>query len=394
VSTLAIIGGGLSTARLVRNYRESGGEDDIAVVSADSAIPYHRPPLSKRYLRGEIEADGTYVEDEGYYAENDIHLRLETVVERADLDARELQLAGGARLSFDRLVIASGATPRQPTAPGSDLEGVFTLRRLADSTAIRARAKDAQHAVAVGTGFIGLEVAASLTQLGVSVAIVDRGTQLFRPLAAPPFSEYLASLYREKGVELLLEDEIAEFRGDGSLSSVVTTKGEERQADLAVVGIGVVPEVGFLDGSSSLELDNGIVVDERFETSLPGIYAIGDVAHFYDPVFGRSRRIEHWSNANYQGAELGKLLATGEGGYDTVSSFFSELFGVSVRHFGDVEHDELHLDGSFEEGKAVLLYLVKGQIRGALTMGAEDETVERLKELIRERAPMGAFAST
>jgi NADPH-dependent 2,4-dienoyl-CoA reductase/sulfur reductase-like enzyme len=391
VSTLAIIGGGLSTARLVKSYRESGGEDDIVVVSADSSVPYHRPPLSKRYLRGEIEADGTYVEEEGYYAENGIDLRLETVVERADLDARKLELVGGERLPFDRLVIASGATPRQPTAPGSDLEGVFTLRRLADSAAIRRRAEEAKHAVAVGTGFIGLEVAASLTQLGLSVAIVDRGTQLFRPLAAPPFSEYLSRLYQEKGVALLLEDEIAEFRGDGSLSSVVTVKGEERRADLAVVGIGVVPEVGFLDGSS-IELDNGIVVDERFETSLPGIYAVGDVAHFYDPVFGRSRRIEHWSNANYQGTELGTLLATGEGGYDTVSSFFSELFGVSVRHFGDVEHDELHLDGSFEEGKAVLLYLVEGRIRGALTMGAEDETVERLKELIRERASLGAFS--
>jgi NADPH-dependent 2,4-dienoyl-CoA reductase/sulfur reductase-like enzyme len=222
------------------------------------------------------------------------------------------------------------------------------------------------------------------------VTIVDRGTQLFRPLAAPPFSDYLLDLYREHGVELLLEDEVAEFRGDGALSSVVTRNGEEREADLAVVGIGVTPTVDFLD-ESGLELDDGVVVDERFETSLPGIYAMGDVARFYDPVFGRLRRIEHWSNANYHGAELGTLLATGEGGYDVVSSFFSELFGVSVRHFGDVEHDELQLDGSFEAGKAVLLYLVKGRIRGALTMGADDETVERLKDLIRERAPLNAY---
>ncbi len=390
MSTLTIVGGGLSTARLVRAYREGGGEDALVVISADSSIPYHRPPLSKRYLRGEIEADGTHVEEEGFYAESGVDLRLETVVRSVDTGSRELELEGGERLAFDRLVIASGATPRRPSAPGSDLEGVFTLRTLANSTAIRARARNAKRAVAVGTAFIGLEVAASLTQLGVSVTVVDRGTQLFRPLAAPPFSDYLLGLFRRNGVELLFEDEVAEFRGDGALTSLVTRNGEERDADLAVVGIGVTPTVGFLDGSG-LELDDGVVVDERFETSLPGIYAVGDVARFYDPVFGRSRRIEHWSNANYQGAELGKLLATGEGGYDVVSSFFSELFGVSVRHFGDVEHDELHLDGSFEEGKAVLLYLVNGRIRGALTMGADDETVERLKDLIRERAPLSAY---
>ncbi len=390
MSTLTIVGGGLSTARLVRAYREGGGEDALVVISADSSIPYHRPPLSKRYLRGEIEADGTHVEEEGFYAESGVDLRLETVVRSVDTGSRELELEGGERLAFDRLVIASGATPRRPSAPGSDLEGVFTLRTLANSTAIRARARNAKRAVAVGTAFIGLEVAASLTQLGVSVTVVDRGTQLFRPLAAPPFSDYLLGLFRRNGVELLFEDEVAEFRGDGALTSLVTRNGEERDADLAVVGIGVTPTVGFLDGSG-LELDDGVVVDERFETSLPGIYAVGDVARFYDPVFGRSRRIEHWSNANYQGAELGKLLATGEGGYDVVSSFFSELFGVSVRHFGDVEHDELHLDGSFEEGEAVLLYLVKGRIRGALTMGADDETVERLKDLIRERAPIAAY---
>ena len=390
MSTLAIVGGGLATARLVKAYREGGGADDVVVLSADSSIPYHRPPLTKRYLRGEIEADGTYVEPEGFYAEHGVDLRLQTLVERLDPGSHELELAGGERLAFDRLAIASGATPRQPTAPGADLHGVFTLRTLADSTAIRAAAKDAKHAVAVGTGFIGLEVAASLTQLGVAVTIVDRGTQLFRPLAAPAFSEHLAGLYAEHGVELVLEDEVAEFRGDGSLSSVVTSNGEERDADLAVVGIGVAPEVGFLDGSG-VELDDGVVVNERFETSLPGIYAAGDVARFYDPVFGRSRRIEHWSNANYQGTELGTLLATGEGGYDTVSSFFSELFGNSVRHFGDVEHDEQHLDGSFAEGKATLLYLVEGAIRGALTMGAEDEEVERLKQLIRERAPLSQY---
>ena len=382
---IAVVGGGLATARFVRGYREAGGTDAILIVSADDAVPYHRPPLSKRYLRGEIEAKETFVEPESFYAEHNAELRLSTTV--ATLGDGELELEDGERVPFGRLVIASGATPRKLDVPGAGLDSVHTLRRLADSAAIRERARESKRAVCIGSNFIGLEVAASLTALGLEVALLDRGTQLFRVLEAPPFSEYLDRLYREKGVEVHYEDEAAEFRE----GTVVTKKGRELVADLAVVGIGVTPAVGWLEGSG-VEVDDGVVVNERFETSIQGVYAVGDVARFYDPVFGRSRRIEHWSNANYQGAELGKLLATGEGGYDVVSSFFSELHGVSVRFFGDATgHDGQELDGSFEKGEAVLLYLAGGTIVAALTMGQEDDANERLKDLIRSRAPLSAY---
>ncbi len=388
-SPIVIVGGGLATARVVKGYREAGGSDPITILSADSSPPYHRPPLSKRYLRGEIEAGATLVEPESYYGEQGADLRLGAVA--AAVRDGEVELANGGRVPFGRLVIASGATPRRHPAPGADLDGVFTLRTLADSTAIREAAAGAKRAVAIGTGFIGLEVAASLRQLGLDVTIVDRGTQLFRPLACPPFSEYLAGLYREKGVELVLGEDVAELAGDRRVSAVRTASGKTLDADMVVVGIGVTPSVGFLEGSG-VEVSDGVVVNERFETSRPGVYAVGDVARFHDPVFGRARRIEHWSNANYQGAELGKILATGEGGYDVVSSFFSELFGVSIRVFGDTTvHDRLELDGSFEAGKAVVLYLDGGRITAALTMGQEDETHERLKELIRAQAPFSAY---
>jgi len=367
---LVIVGGGLATARVVKSYREAGGDDPIVVVSADSSIPYHRPPLSKRYLRGEVEADGTYVEPAGFYPEHGAELRLETVVER--IGEHELELAGGERLAFSRLVLATGATPRRLGLPGE-----LNLRTLADSTAIRTAAADARRAVVVGTGFIGLEVSASLRQLGLDVTIADRGTQLFRPLAAPLFSEYLAGLYREHGVELELGREIDE----------ATTAG----ADLVVVGIGVTPNVELLEGSP-VEVEDGVLVNERFETSLAQIWAVGDVARFFDPVFGRTRRIEHWSNANYQGTELGKLLAGEPGGYDHVSSFFSELFGISIRVLGALEeHDDQQLHGSFEDGQAVLLYLSGGSIVAALALGQADDELARLTELIRGRAAASAY---
>jgi NADPH-dependent 2,4-dienoyl-CoA reductase/sulfur reductase-like enzyme len=384
--TIVVVGGGLATGRLVKAYREAGGEDPIVVVSADVDPPYHRPPLSKRYLRGEIERDGTLVEPESFYADNDIELRLETVATAVRDGA--VELAGGQRLPFGRLVIASGATPRRLEVSGADLDRVFTLRTLANSTSIRAAARDAERAVIVGGSFIGLEVAASLRALGVDVTVVDIATQLFPAAQAPPLSAYLAELYREQGVELLLGDGIEEFRGNGRVSSVVTSSGRELDADLSVVGIGVTPNVAFLEGSG-VEVTDGVVVNERYETSVPGVYAVGDVARFFDPVFGRHRRIEHWSNANYQGTDLGKLLAGAEGGYDLVSAFFTELFGKVFKVLGDTStHERLVMRGDFRDGSAVGLYLHEDRVVAAVTLGQEEETENQLKEQIRARAPL------
>jgi NADPH-dependent 2,4-dienoyl-CoA reductase/sulfur reductase-like enzyme len=386
---IVIVGGGLAAARVVKAYREAGGEDPVRLLTADSAFPYNRPPLSKRYLRGEIDAEGTLVEQPSFYEEHDCGCDLETEV--VAVHEGEVELSSGERVPFDRLVIATGASPRRLDVPGAGLDGVFALRTLADSTAIRERAAKSKRAFVVGSNFIGLETAASLTQLGLQVTLCDRGRELFRALEVPAYSEYLADLYSERGVELLFEDEVAEVHGEGSVAAVLTRKGEEREADLVVAGIGVVPNTGVLEGTG-VDVDDGVIVNERFETSRPGIYAAGDVARFPDPVFGRSRRIEHWSNASYQGSELGKILAGEDGGYDTVSSFFSEIFGASVRYFGDATgHDDVVQRGDFREGKVVCLHTAAGRIVAALTMGQEDEVHDRIKELIRAGAPVSEF---
>jgi 3-phenylpropionate/trans-cinnamate dioxygenase ferredoxin reductase component len=386
---IVIVGGGLAAAKTVTAYREAGGKEPLRMLTADLSFPYHRPPLSKRYLRGEIEASGTLVEQPYFYAQHDCRCDLEATV--VAVHDGEVELSSDERVPFDRLVIASGASPRQLDVPGGDLGGVYTLRTLANSTSIRERAAESRRAFVVGSNFIGLETAASLTQLGVEVTLCDRGDQLFRALETPAYSQYLRELYQEKGVELLFGDEVAEIRGDGRIASVVTRGGEERDADLLIAGIGVVPNTTFVEGAG-IDLDDGVLVNPRFETSRDGIYAVGDVARFHDPVFMRRRRIEHWSNANYQGGELGKILA-GEGhGYDTVSSFFSEIFGANIRFFGDsTGHDDVVQHGDFREGKAVCLHTSEGRIVSALTMGQEDDAVDRIKELIRDRAPVGDF---
>jgi NADPH-dependent 2,4-dienoyl-CoA reductase/sulfur reductase-like enzyme len=385
---LVIVGGGLSTGRAIKSYREAGGDGRITLFSKDTHVPYHRPPLSKRFLRGEADVADTLVQPEQFYRDNDVDLHLETTITELDLRDRRVRIEGGGEKAFDKLLIASGATPRKLDVPGAELEGVMTLRTLDDSARIREAAKNARHAVIVGAGFIGMEVAASLSQLGLEVTIVHRGKGLFEILRARQVQQFFQDLYGRNGVELVLGDEVASFNGFSQLDSVETKRGRVVQAELAVAGIGVVPWVDWLE-SSTLPLDDGVVVNERFETGPEGVWAVGDLARFYDPVFGKHRRIEHWSQANYTGTLVGKLMAGEDGAYDVVSTFFSEVFGFTFRLLGDVDDVEgIVLRGSLEDGDAILFYLFEGRLMGALVVGQEEETENRLKELLARQAPI------
>jgi NADPH-dependent 2,4-dienoyl-CoA reductase/sulfur reductase-like enzyme len=222
------------------------------------------------------------------------------------------------------------------------------------------------------------------------VALIHLGSGLFDQLGSRELSGQLASLYSERGIELLLQEEVAAFGGDGSMAYVQTKSGAPVQADLAVVGVGVVPSVDLLAGSG-LKLENGVIVNARFETSAPGVYAVGDVANFFDPLYERRRRIEHWSNANYQGTEVGRILAGHRGGYDTVSSFFSEVFGTTIKVFGDTSHaTQLSAEGSLEEG-FLASYADRGRLVGTISVGQSDELETLVKDLIAERAPADAL---
>jgi 3-phenylpropionate/trans-cinnamate dioxygenase ferredoxin reductase subunit len=353
---LIVVGGGLASAKAVEAYREHGGDGTVLLLSADRYPPYHRPPLSKRLLRSEQEPDEAFVQPESWYAEQRIDLRLGTRVRALDLTRRAVQVEP-EDVGFEQLLIATGASPRP-------LDGALTLRTIDDSLAIREAARGAGRATVIGTGFIGLEVAASLRALDVEVRLATGGRALFGAFGSGDFSAYLDGLYREQGVEVVDEAPTG--------------------SDPLIAGIGVAPVIDWLEGSG-LDLDDGVVVDERFRTSAEGVYAVGDVARFFDPIFGHARRIEHWSNANYQGAEVGKILAGASGGYDTVSSFFTELFGKSFRVFGELRGDT-ELEGSFDSGRAIVRYRDGGKLVGALVTGLEDDEIDELKTAIRDQA--------
>ena len=193
-------------------------------------------------------------------------------------------------------------------------------------------------------------------------------------------------VFKRRGVTVALEQEVTAFRGGRRLESLETKDGLRLDVDLAVVGVGVAPNVAFLDGSG-IVVENGVVVDERLRTNVPGVHAAGDVANFFDPVFGRHRRIEHWSNANRQGAQAGTLLAHGDASPGDVSSFFSEVFGVTIKVFGDLSRfDDVRTEGDLESG-LVATYGRGGRLVAALTVGQGDKVENRVKSLIRERAP-------
>ncbi len=388
-SELVIVGGGLTAARAIRSYREAGGPGRISLVSQEQTLPYHRPPLSKRFLRGEA-TEVPHVEDEAFYRDHDVDLQLGARVAAVEPGSATVTLDDGRSLGYGKLLLATGARPHRLPVPGADLGGVFALRTVGDSAAIREAAGAARRAVVVGGGFIGMEAAASLRQLGLEVTLVHLGSGLFDQLRSAELSDQLAALYREQGVELLLEHQVAGFGGERVLEYVETTNGRRIAADIAVVGVGVAPNVDFLAGSG-LAVDNGVVVDHRFATNAPGVFAAGDVANFFDPLYARRRRIEHWSNASYQGTEVGKALAGADGGYGHVSSFFSEVFGTTIRVFGDVSSfDKLAAEGSFADG-FVAAYGSEGRLVGALTVGKSEEFEALVTDLIAQRAPADAL---
>jgi 3-phenylpropionate/trans-cinnamate dioxygenase ferredoxin reductase component len=383
---LVIVGGGLSAARAIAEYRAAGGAGRVALVTRERTLPYHRPPLSKRYLRGEAERQDALVETQEFYDGYDVELLLETNVVAVDPHEAAVDTGEGRRYGYRRLLLATGAEPVRLPVEGADLPGVSTLRSLDDATAIREAAAQVRDAVVVGSGFIGMEVAASLTELGIDVTLVSRDVDLFAQLRSPEISEHLVALYRRRGVDVILGEEVRAFRGRARLDAVELLSAPRVGAGLAVVGAGVRPATALADGSGIATAD-GIVVNERFETTVPGVYAVGDVAQFFDPLYGRRRRIEHWSNADYQGRQVGKILAGHEGGYDAVSTFFTESFGLTLKLFGDVtRHDDRVSRGSFADGEAIVFYLDRGRLVGTLHAGQDDESEETLKRLIRGRA--------
>jgi 3-phenylpropionate/trans-cinnamate dioxygenase ferredoxin reductase component len=383
--SIVVVGGGLAAGRLAAEYRESGGEADVTILAAEPDPPYHRPPLTKGFLRREQDRDSTLLQPLPEWEEAVVEVRLESPVAVIHPDEHEVELAGGERVGYETLVLATGARPRALPVPGADLVGVHTYRTLADAEAVSAAAEEAHSAIVIGGSFIGSETAASLRTRGLAVTQVEMGPTLMPQLACPDLSAELVELYRAEGVDVRLGTQVEELTGNGRLlTGARTDDGETVEAYLAIVGVGVEPNVELAEEAGA-DIDDGVVVDERFRTSLQDVYAIGDVARYPDPTSGRQRRIEHWSNADAQGAHLGRQLAGSRGTYDALPVFFTQLFGRKLQVLGDAERAaECVLRGSLAEGRLIGFHLdEERRLVGAVIHGESADVAVELEDLIR-----------
>jgi 3-phenylpropionate/trans-cinnamate dioxygenase ferredoxin reductase subunit len=346
--TFVIVGGSLTGATAAATLRDEGFDGRVVLVGAESVPPYERPALSKEFLRGEQPFEEQYVREEAWYADHEIETRFGHRAVQLDVPGREVVLAGGERIAHDALLVATGSRNRRLDVPGASLPGVSDLRTVADAERIKEAASAGARIVCVGMGFIGAEVAASMRMLGHDVTVVEVfETTLYRVLGRD-IGGALEGLHRDHGVRMLFNEAVASFEGDGRLESVLTSGGKRIDADVAIVGVGTEPSVELMAGTG-LDQGGGIPVGPALETSVPGIYAAGDVARHEHPAFG-SIRVEHFDNAIKMGQAAARNMLGAGAVFDDPHWFWSDQYDSQVQMAGfAATWDRMIVRGSIED---------------------------------------------
>ncbi|WP_142281722.1 NAD(P)/FAD-dependent oxidoreductase [Mycobacterium kyorinense] len=380
---IVIVGGGLAAARTAEQLRRADYTGPLTIVSDEVHLPYDRPPLSKEVLRSEV--DDVTLKPREFYDENDITLRLGSAATSLDTAAQTVTLDDGTVLGYDELAIATGLVPRRiPAFP--DLEGIRVLRSFDESLALRRHASAARRAVVVGAGFIGCEVAASLRGLGVEVVLVEPQPAPLAAVLGAQIGGLVARLHRAEGVDVRTEIGVAEVRGRGHVDTVVLTDGAEVSADLVVVGIGSRPATDWLDGSG-IKVDNGVLCDAAGRTSVPNVWALGDVASWRNPA-GHQVRVEHWSNV----AEQARVVVPAMLGRETPSNvvvpyFWSDQYDVKIQCLGEPHAtDIVHLVE--DDGRRFLAYYERDGVVVGVVGGGMPAKVMKTRAKIAAGAPI------
>jgi 3-phenylpropionate/trans-cinnamate dioxygenase ferredoxin reductase component len=382
-----IVGANLAGGRAAEALRQGGYEGRVVLVGAEPDRPYERPPLSKEYLRGETPDEKLYLQTPTYYEEQRIEMRLGMRATRLDVAARVVTIEGGEGLAYDKLLIATGCEVRRLTVPGSELEGLFYLRTRGDSERLGAEIQRARRVVVIGAGFIGSEVAASARTMGREVTLLEAAPVPLARALGPRMGEYCAGIHRDHGVDLRLGCGVSELLGSARVEEVVLANGSRIACDLVVVGVGVAPAVSWLDGSG-LALENGVVVDEYCESSVPGVYAAGDVANAWNPLFSERLRVEHYDNAQNQGLAAGKSMAGRREPYAPVPYFWSDQYDMTLQYVGHGRgDDEIVVRGDVGKRSFVAFYVRAGRLRAALGIGRPRD-VMAAKRLVQARKPV------
>jgi 3-phenylpropionate/trans-cinnamate dioxygenase ferredoxin reductase subunit len=382
--THIIVGASLAGAKAAETLRQEGFDGRVVLIGAEDERPYERPPLSKDYLRGEVGREKVYVHDEGFYAEHDIELRLGRTAASLDTSSSDLVLDDGERLRYDRLLLTTGAEPRRLMIPGGELDGVLYLRSVQDSDTLRERLDRGGSVVVVGAGWIGAEVAASARQRGLEVTVIEPASVPLERVLGAEVGAIYRDIHTDHGVRMLLGTGVEAFEGDRAVERVRTSDGRELECDFVVVGVGVQPRSG-LAAQAGIAVDNGILVDEHLQSSIPGVFAAGDVANSHHPFYGERIRVEHWANALNQGPAAARNMLGQSAAYDRLPYFFSDQYDVGMEYTGFARiWDRVVFRGDPASREFIAFWVVEDRVVAGMNVNVWDVT-DTIRRLISER---------
>jgi 3-phenylpropionate/trans-cinnamate dioxygenase ferredoxin reductase subunit len=389
--SVVIVGASLAGGTAAGVLRDSGYDGRLHLIGAEEEFPYERPPLSKELLRGETTLEDALVRPAAWYEEHDVEAHFGTRAVQLDAGAREVVLAGGERLGYDRLLVSTGSRNRKLEVPGAGLPGVFDLRYHIDAVRIRDAATSGARVVCVGMGFIGAEVAASLRTLDCDVTVVEIfETTLYRILGSE-IGRAIEEIHRDHGVKMIFSDTVERFEGDGRLERVVTEGGMSIDADVAVIGVGTEPAVEIMAGTG-LDRGGGIPVGPGLETSVPGVFAAGDVVLHEHPVFGPIR-VEHYDNAVKMGEHAAQAMLGSEDAFDDPHWFWSDQFDSKIEMAGFAPTwDRMIVRGSLEERSFCAFLLDDGGVLRSTVSLDWKRDVRRSFGLIKAQVAPGPAA--
>lgn len=381
-----ILGGGLAGAAAIEGIRDRDPAGSILLISAEHDPPYDRPPLSKKLWTGDKQVEEIFVHPDSFYTQHGVSLSLGTEVVELDVAKHALRDRNGTSIQYEKLLIATGGTPRRLTIPGGDLAGLSYFRTLHDYRELRAAATSGKSAVVIGGGFIGSELAASLCLNGLHVTMIFPEEWIVARVFPESLGRALTEYYRSKGITVLSQDTPVSIERSNGGYLVHTRGGQQVRGDLVVVGIGITPNMG-LAKAAGLKTENGVVVNEFLQTSNPDVYAAGDIALFPEQILG-PRRIEHWDNAVTQGKHAGRNMAGANEPFTDIPYFFSDLFEFGYEAVGEVD-SRLPTFADWKEPNktGVIYYVADGRVRGAMMCNVWDK-VDAARELIRKAQPV------
>lgn len=382
---IVIVGAGLAGAKAAESLRAEGFDGRIVLLGDEPYLPYERPPLSKGYLLGNDELESAFVHPADWYAEHAVELRTDVEVVALDREAHEVVLAGGERVPYDKVLLATGSEPRRLEVAGGDLAGVLTLRRIEDSQRLKDAYTRASSVVVVGGGWIGLETAAAARAAGLEVTLLEHGELPLLRVLGPDVAPVFADLHREHGVDLRTGVVVAEILGaDGVVTGVRLADGATIDTELVVVGVGIRPRTE-LAVTSGLDVDNGILTDEHLRTFDPDVFAAGDVANAMHPRLGRRLRVEHWANAIRQGELAGRTMLGRDDVDDRSPYFFTDQYDLSMEYTGYVEPgdaDRVVFRGDVAAREFVAFWLAGDRVLAGMNVNVWD-VADSIDALIR-----------